>query len=238
MSVTAICREQQEWAANRGIAFDARGYVPNLDLNLMRPLSPATLAAFANGDGGELLERGDKPAKMRALHSSSALAANIFDFWTDCADATPLMKALALPSCPTAAYSNPNCPQESTVTPTWMCACHWRTASWPAWRASSRNGCAASNAVGEAFRPPYLAKGRRRWEEVGLPRAQARGSPARGPGGVPAHGARSYLSMPLRLLGSMETVGCCGMCTSIGRDHTESVIGTKSGGSKSWLAMN
>lgn len=76
MSVTAICREQQEWAANRGIAFDARGYVPHLDLNLMRPLSPATLAAFAGGDGGELLERGDRPAKMRALHSSSALTSH------------------------------------------------------------------------------------------------------------------------------------------------------------------
>lgn len=74
MSVTDFCKAQQEWAANRGIAFGARGYVPELDLNLMRPLSPATFSAFANGDGGELLERGDEQAKMWALHSSSALA--------------------------------------------------------------------------------------------------------------------------------------------------------------------
>jgi len=174
MSVAAICREQQEWAANRGIAFDARGYVPNLDLNLMRPLSPATLAAFANGDGGELVERGDKPAKMRALHSSSALAANIFDFWTDCADATPLMNALALPSCPTAALfesklstgvdSHANLdvclPLENGI----MAGLESKFTEWLRGKAKQ---------AGEAFRPPYLAQGRSRWEEVGLPRAQA-----------------------------------------------------------------
>ncbi|MGY2490068.1 hypothetical protein [Cupriavidus sp. CP313] len=54
MSVAAICRAQQEWAANRGIAFDARGYVPNLDLNLMRPLSPATFAAFGPAKWGQI----------------------------------------------------------------------------------------------------------------------------------------------------------------------------------------
>ncbi|SPC14915.1 hypothetical protein [Cupriavidus oxalaticus] len=174
MSVAAICREQQEWAANRGIAFDARGYVPNLDLNLMRPLSPATLAAFANGDGGELMERGDKPAKMRALHSSSALAANIFDFWTDCADATPLMNALALPSCPTAAlfesklstgvdsHANLNVclPLANGI----MAGLESKFTEWLRGKATL---------AGEAFRPPYLAQGRSRWEEVGLPRAQA-----------------------------------------------------------------
>ncbi|WP_354687422.1 PGN_0703 family putative restriction endonuclease [Cupriavidus necator] len=173
MSVTAICREQQEWAANRGIAFDARGYVPHLDLNLMRPLSPATLAAFANGDGGELLERGDRPAKMRALHSSSALAANIFDFWTDCADATPLMKALALPSCPTAALfesklstgvdSHANLDVCLPLANGVIAGVESKFTEWLRGKATQ---------VGEAFRPPYLANGRRRWEEVGLPRAQ------------------------------------------------------------------
>lgn len=55
-------------------------------------LSPETRAEFANGDGSELGESG-KRGKMQALHSSSALACNVFEYWRG-RDAWPLAHAL------------------------------------------------------------------------------------------------------------------------------------------------
>jgi hypothetical protein len=49
--------------------------------------------AFEQGSGSELIDRARTPAKMRALHSSSALAVNFFDYWVD-RDTTPLTRAL------------------------------------------------------------------------------------------------------------------------------------------------
>jgi len=58
------------------ISMDAAGYVENLLDNLYgRTLSANAEKEFAQGDGGEL------GGKMRALHSSSALVYNFFDFW-------------------------------------------------------------------------------------------------------------------------------------------------------------
>ena len=69
----AIQEEQKSWAMANGIPFDSRGYIPDVDLNLRTPLSAAAREAFEKGAGPELSGR------MRALHSSSALAANFFD---------------------------------------------------------------------------------------------------------------------------------------------------------------
>ncbi len=80
---------QQAWARSRGIPFDSRGYVHDVESNLRRPLSPRARDGFRGGSGREL--DGD----MKALHSSSALAANFFDYWTDIAKA-PLLSALGI----------------------------------------------------------------------------------------------------------------------------------------------
>jgi hypothetical protein len=74
---------------------DERGYVKTVERNLRQPLSAKARAAFEAGDGGELTDSRSRPAKMRALHSSSALAVNVFDFWTT-RDPAPLAKALQL----------------------------------------------------------------------------------------------------------------------------------------------
>jgi len=50
---------------------------------LLRKLNSETEAEFANADGSELRDSGNRPAKMRALISSSALAVNFFDSWRD-----------------------------------------------------------------------------------------------------------------------------------------------------------
>jgi hypothetical protein len=71
----SIIAEQQKWAEQRNIKYDKSGYVYSLKDNLYRPLFPETLNEFKKGKGDELSN------KMRALHSSSALVVNVFDYW-------------------------------------------------------------------------------------------------------------------------------------------------------------
>jgi hypothetical protein len=76
-----ILRQQQNWAANRKVAVDSSGsYTETLDANLFQPLHRDTLADFQRGSGDELGCNGHR-GKMQALHSSSAFAVNVFDYW-------------------------------------------------------------------------------------------------------------------------------------------------------------
>lgn len=91
-----IRRLQREWATNRGLSVDARGYVSDYRKNLRVNLSPRALKAFSQGADSELRDGpNDSPAKMRALHSSSALAVNVFDYWVT-RDASPLLGTLGI----------------------------------------------------------------------------------------------------------------------------------------------
>ena len=74
--------DQVRWAAERGCSHDTKGYVESLSINLFHPMLPATEAEFSLGSGGELRasRRASQP-KMHALHSSSVLACNVFDYW-------------------------------------------------------------------------------------------------------------------------------------------------------------
>src|ERR1700687_927463 len=74
--------DQSRWAAEHGYSPDEKGYVKDLNFNLFQPMSQATKKDFDNGSGSEIhpRRRGDQP-KMHALHSSSALACNVFDYW-------------------------------------------------------------------------------------------------------------------------------------------------------------
>ena len=90
-----IIDAQLTWARAHGFAPDRRGYVARVEDNLFRPLSGGAKAAFDQGSGGELVDTPRSPAKMKALHSSSALAVNVFDYWFD-QDAKPLVAALNL----------------------------------------------------------------------------------------------------------------------------------------------
>src|SRR5665648_1118335 len=88
-----ILAKQEAWAHNVG--FDLIGsqgkhgkkvYTTTLDDNLFKPLHPQTKKELAAGDGGEINGTENKPAKMQALHSSSALGVNLFDYWRGSAD--------------------------------------------------------------------------------------------------------------------------------------------------------
>ena len=80
---------QKAWARSNGISCDSRGYLCDAEVNLWKPLSRHARNAFEKGAGSEL------KGHMRALHSSSALAANLFDYWTD-RDKTLLLWALGI----------------------------------------------------------------------------------------------------------------------------------------------
>lgn len=92
-----ILLQQQDWAARRKIAIRS-GYTETLDDNLFQPLDPDTLAEFRRGSGDEL-GRNARRGKMQALHSSSALAVNVFDYWRGRSLAW-MARALSLPAEP------------------------------------------------------------------------------------------------------------------------------------------
>ena len=71
-----IVKQQQTWAKERGIKFDKAGYTYNLVDNLFLPLSHQSEKEFRSGRGDEL-----STGKMLALHSSSALVVNMFEYW-------------------------------------------------------------------------------------------------------------------------------------------------------------
>lgn len=82
-----ILAKQIEWANNRSIELIGsqvdRGrpsYTRDLNDNLFEPLLPDVLEAFSGGDGNELGSSG-VPGKMQAVHSSSALGVNVFQYW-------------------------------------------------------------------------------------------------------------------------------------------------------------
>jgi len=83
-----ILAKQINWALNRGIRLvgskGERGrpaYTSRLEDNLFEPLEQLVRECFEKGDGNELAGSPDSPAKMQAVHSSSALGVNIFQYW-------------------------------------------------------------------------------------------------------------------------------------------------------------
>jgi len=100
-----ILLKQIAWAQNRDIELvgsqGTRGrktYTTTLSENLFQHLNPQSRSEIGSGDGGELNGSADKPAKMQALHSSSALGVNIFDYWRGCDDLSVISSACGLSS--------------------------------------------------------------------------------------------------------------------------------------------
>jgi hypothetical protein len=78
-----VLARQLKWAREHHLDVSDNGYLEDLTDNLFAPLSPAARAAFESASGRELIGEANRPAKMLALHSSSALAVNVFDFWAE-----------------------------------------------------------------------------------------------------------------------------------------------------------
>ena len=82
-----IVAKQTEWAKNNGICLigskvtrGRRAYTTQLDDNLFQSLLPDVRKSVETGDGKEL-GTSDLPGKMQAVHSSSALGINVFQYW-------------------------------------------------------------------------------------------------------------------------------------------------------------
>lgn len=80
-TLNLVLEQQRAWAKRNGIRIN-RDYTETLEDNLFRPLHSATRAEFVAAAGDELGRKGRR-GKMLALHSSSALAVNVFDYWRD-----------------------------------------------------------------------------------------------------------------------------------------------------------
>ena len=80
---------QVAWAKSQGLSIDDKGYVGDVEDNLWKPLSAHARTAYERGAGSEL------QGHMKALHASSALVVNFFDYWTDKPKA-PLLSALGI----------------------------------------------------------------------------------------------------------------------------------------------
>lgn len=83
-----ILSKQKQWATRNYIALigskNKKGdphYTQELEDNLFMPLTSQIRADFLKGDGGEISNKNNFPAKMNAVHSSSALGVNIFQYW-------------------------------------------------------------------------------------------------------------------------------------------------------------
>ncbi len=95
-----ILAKQTEWARNNGIdLIGSKGdrgrpaYTRSLDDNLYKPLNPRTEKSFREGDGSELT---GTPTKMQAVHSSSALGVNIFQYWDSINNVHQIARACGL----------------------------------------------------------------------------------------------------------------------------------------------
>jgi hypothetical protein len=95
-----ILTKQIAWSKNKGIRLigskivrGRHAYTSSLDDNLFQVLLPDTKAEFDAGDGGELK---GVPQKMAAVHSSSALGVNIFQYWQKVGDVPAIAAACGL----------------------------------------------------------------------------------------------------------------------------------------------
>lgn len=103
-----ILLKQQNWAKRKGIELvhgtigsdGEKNYVSDLAQNLFAPLSEDNFVCYSQGDGNETKDGGKRRAKMKALHSSSAIVVNLFQYWQreNGIHLPSLLRALKLPA--------------------------------------------------------------------------------------------------------------------------------------------
>jgi hypothetical protein len=80
------------------VARGQRAWTYRLEDNLFERLTDDARTEFTSGDGSELDRRDPLRGNMYALHSSSALACNLFHYWRRREDFAPIAQACRLPS--------------------------------------------------------------------------------------------------------------------------------------------
>ena len=102
--ITYIQAKQQNWAKRKDLELlggtipneGEKNYVNCIDKNIFnQKLSAETDKNFKEGDGNETKDGETRLAKMKALHSSSALPVNVFQYWQE-KDASSILYACRL----------------------------------------------------------------------------------------------------------------------------------------------
>ncbi len=98
-----ILVKQVEWARNHNIALigsqgekGRKVYTTSVEENLFQRLNSQTREELLEGDGSELNIGAKHPSKIQALHSSSALGINIFDYWRNRSNISVIISACRL----------------------------------------------------------------------------------------------------------------------------------------------
>jgi hypothetical protein len=170
-SRTNIQAKQKAWAQARGLLADERGYLPTYTENLFEPLSREGTTCFSNGSGNELLARDGTPAKMCALHSSSALAINVFHHWSQSPDS--VLNALDLRTGGREVKFEAQFPTGLPGNPPNLDLCVWRTdASLVGIESKFTEWLTAKAASKELFKPKYFPPDRALWTSYDLPACQ------------------------------------------------------------------
>ena len=100
-----IKSKQQSWAKRKNFNLlggtipnkGEKNYLYSLADNLFEPLSKENLDSYNSGDGNETKDSKTRLAKMKALHSSSAIVVNLFQYWQG-KDVCPILNACKLTS--------------------------------------------------------------------------------------------------------------------------------------------
>ncbi|OYU82527.1 MAG: hypothetical protein CFE24_15270 [Flavobacterium sp. BFFFF2] len=99
-----IQAKQQNWAKRKGLALfggtipneGEKNYLNSITANIFNEqLSEETDKNFKEGDGNETKDSTTRLAKMKALHSSSALPVNVFQYWQE-KDVSSILSACRL----------------------------------------------------------------------------------------------------------------------------------------------
>jgi hypothetical protein len=171
-SKTELLQQQRNWAESHGLKPDARGYLTDVASNLLQPINPKTRLAFENGSGSELQDTPTRPAKMKALHSSSALAVNFFDSWVG-RDKSALQAALQVDreissvsfeaQFPTGLTGNPpNLDVTLKLSDGFVIGIESKFSEWLSPKSVNK----------DPFKSKYFPEGIRLWAERGLPVSQ------------------------------------------------------------------
>lgn len=103
--VEFIKSKQRSWAKRKGFELiggtipnrGEKNYLNNLSDNLFEDLTQESIKCYQSGDGNETKDSKTRLAKMKALHSSSALVVNLFQYWKG-KDVCPILNTCKLTS--------------------------------------------------------------------------------------------------------------------------------------------
>lgn len=172
-SKTELLKQQRAWASSAQRAVDARDYHATVQDNLYQALSASALKAFSEGSGSELVDRGGSPAKMRALHSSSALAVNFFDYWL-ARDAQPLFRALGFEENPSSIEFEGQFPTGLVgIPPNLDVVFRFENGKVVGVESKFTEWLTPKPLGKEVFKPKYVEAAKGLWSSKGLPRCQA-----------------------------------------------------------------